>query len=403
MNAPNVMVVMVDALRFDRTGPGGLRDATPALSRFAARSVVFEHTIAQGAWTVPSVASLFTSVDPQVHRALRYQSGGRLPDDQLSDKFPTLAESFSAAGYDTAALLKSVVLTRDRGFAQGFTGWRIVEGDMADRSSATQLTDAALEWITAHQEKPFFLYLHYMDPHSNYYSPEPYYSQAMGTYKGPVDGGYNQINETYIQKGVIPTRNDLNQITAFYDAEVSYWDSEFGRMMLQLVRSGIDANTIVVVMADHGEALYEHGFFFENHLFQENIGVPLMIKAPGIAPGRVSDLSQLLDVAPTLVDLAGLPRPESWQGRSLLPALQGQPLTPMAAYSEYGPLQALISPEGKKLMVGEQGPARLFDIFKDPRELRDIASGQWKEIERLKVLLKARAASWPAQRSRLGL
>ena len=144
--------------------------------------------------------------------------------------------------------------------AQGFGDWRVVEGDMADHASAAQLTDAALEWLAVHQDKPFFLYLHYMDPHSNYYAPEPYYSQAAGKAKTAVNGGYNQINDTFVQKGVIPTVNDIRQIQAYYDAEVSYWDSEFGRLMLQLVRSGVDANTVVVVAADHGEAFFEHGF-----------------------------------------------------------------------------------------------------------------------------------------------
>jgi arylsulfatase A-like enzyme len=360
--------------------------------------VVFERTISQAAWTVPATASLLTSLDPQVHRVLRYNPDARLPDDQLSPNIPTLAEAFQEASYTTAALLKTVVVAKNRGLAQGFDSWRIVEGDMADKSSATQLTSAALDWIASYTgSRPFFLYLHYMDPHSNYLAPEPWYSQALGDYKGPITGGYNQIYNSYQEKGVIPTRVDLRQILAFYDAEIAYWDSEFGRLMVELVQSRRDQNTIVVVTADHGEAFYEHGSFFESHVFQENIAVPLIIKAPGLEPGRRNTLTESIDLAPTLLSLCGLPIPSVWQGQSQLPLSQEG-----NAYSEYGAFSALLTPAGEKLISGE-GAAQLFDLFKDSTERRNLAAGHWKDVQRLKALLEARAASWPGIRAELGL
>ena len=401
---PNVLLVVVDALRADRVFGPDAENTTPNLQRFARRSVVFPHTISSGAWTVPAMASLFTSLDPQVHRTLRYNPQERLPDDSLPGQLPTLAETFFGGGYQTSALLKAVVLAKNRGFAQGFSSWRVVEGDMADRQSAGQLTDAALEWITTmrYPERPFFLYLHYMDPHSNYLAPEPWYSEAKGSYTGPVTGVYNQIHDSYLEKGVIPTRRDLGQIGRYYDAEVRYWDSEFGRLIKDLALMGVDSNTIVVVTADHGEALYEHGGFFESGVYQENIAVPLLVKVPGVAPAQRSELVQLLDVAPTLAELVGLPAPAAWQGRSLGPALRGETWEPRSAYAEYGGIRTLIAPDGMKLIEGD-GAAKLFQIFDDPGELRDRVGGGWKELQRLRALLAERVAGWVPQRQALGL
>ncbi len=401
---PNVLLVVVDALRADRVLGAEAEKNTPNLQRLMRRSVVFPHAVSSAAWTVPAMASLFTSLDPQVHRTLRYNSNDRLPDDSLAPQLPTLAETFATGGYETAALLKAVVLAKNRGFAQGFSSWRVVEGDMADRQSASQLTDAALEWVTTEhdRERPFFLYLHYMDPHSNYLAPEPWYSEARGDYKGPVTGVYNQIHGSYLEKGVIPTRADLGQLRRYYDAEVRYWDSEFGRLIKDLAVMGVDANTIVVVTADHGEALYDHGNFFESSVYQENIGVPLVVKVPGVAAAQRNELVQLLDIAPTLADLVGLPAAAAWQGRSLVPAFRGESTEPRAAYAEYGNIRTVIAPDGLKLIEGD-GAAKIFQIFEDPGELRDRMGGGWKELQRLRALLAERVAGWEPQRRGLGL
>lgn len=400
---PNVVVIVVDALRADRLGllvEG--QDLTPGLSRLSKRSQVFSRTVSQAAWSVPATASLLTSLDPQVHRVLRYQPDQRLPDDFLADAIPTLAEQFAAAGYDTTALLKTVVVAKNRGLGQGFNTWRIVEGDMADKASATQLTEAALEYLTIRpQDKPFFLYLHYMDPHANYIAPEPYYSKAMGEYRGAVTGGYNQIYDSYVTRGVIPSRADLAQIERFYNAEVSYVDSELGRLLVSMFQQGLDPNTIVVVTADHGEALYEHDRFFESHVFQENIAVPLIIKVPGLNAAQHDALTQSIDIAPTLLELCGLPIPATFQGRSLVSLWGGGSITG-TAYAEYGPYQALLTEDGQKLIVGD-GAVKLFNILKDPQEHRDLVAGGWKEVQRMKTLLEARVASWAPLRSKLGL
>ncbi len=390
---PNVILVVVESLRADRLSPYGFteRSSTPNLERFSKRSAVFENTVTQAGWTVPAIASLFTAVDPQAHRALQFRKGKRLEADTLSDSHTTLAETFAAAGYRTQALLKSVVIDGQRGFAQGFERYDRVDGDMAEGPSAEQLTKAASAWLQGQigVEQPFFLYLHYMDPHSSYKPPEPWQTQYRGDYTGPVDGTHKQIQQDFVAGGKVPSKADRAALLSYYDGAVAYWDHQFGELMRFVVASGLDPNTIVVVASDHGEAFYEHGRFFHEHVYQENIRIPLIIKAPGIGAVRLSHWTQLIDVAPTLVDLAGLTPDPRWQGLSQAGAMRGEAPTLRTAYAEYAGYRAAIDTNGMKLILGD-GYAKLFDLSKDPTELRDISGLRMGEVNRMKTILEAR-------------
>lgn len=391
--APNVVVVLVDAMRAQNLSTYGyrLRETTPNLDRFAKRGVVFERCLSQAAWTVPAVASLFTSKDPQTHLVQRYNPKERLEMDELSPAHDTLAEVFLRAGYQTVALKKSVVIDTNRGMGQGFEINRVIGGDMAEGRSAEQLTDAAIEWMRAERDpsRPFFLYLHYMDPHSSYRAPEPYYSEARGDYGGPLTGDHKQIEDGFVKGGQKPTRADLEFLVAQYDAEIRYWDGQFGRLMQHLVVSGLDPETIVAVVADHGEAFFEHGQWFHGNVWQENLQIPFVVKAPGIAPGRYGHWTELIDVAPTLADLAGVAPGSNWQGRSQAPVMRGGPADPRPVYGEYGPQRALITPEGTKLILGDGAP-KLFKLPADPWERNDLASVRGMVVDRLKAELNAR-------------
>jgi choline-sulfatase len=411
--APNVILILVDALRADKLGPYGYtaRPTTPNLTRFASRGVVFENTISQAAWTVPSVASLFTGVDPQAHRVLRYNQSNRVEMDALSMGHQTIAEQFKGSGYSTAAIMKSIVVDSGRGFSQGFDTFTVVnpKQNQADGDSGRELTDASLAWIDQQKStgKPFFAYLHYMDSHSPYKAPEPYYSKYRAPgYAGPVSGAHMQIENDYKKPGVVPAPADIQQALALYDAEIEYWDAQFGRLMQALVANGIDANTIVVVTADHGEAFWEHGTnVFHEHLYQENIHIPFIIKGPGVKPGRYSHWTQSIDIAPTLADLAGVPKGAHWQGRSQAPVLKGTgPAVVLPVYSEYSERRTIIDPSGMKLLLGDPSGPMLFDLKKDPGEKTNLAASQPDVVNRLKGLLevrtaegKALAATFPAE------
>ncbi len=390
---PNVVVVVVDALRADHLGAYGYtrRPTTPNLDRFAGRSVVFEHCLAQGGWSVPSMASFFSGVDPQAHQVLRYNPVARLEFDTLRAGETTFAEVFQAAGYQTVALKKTVVLDPARGMMQGFDVARIVGGDMAEGRSAAELTDAATAWLDGERDpaRPFLLYLHYMDPHSSYRAPEPFYSQWTGGYDGPLTGDHMEIERWFVSGERVPTRADVRHLRALYDAEIAYWDQEFGRLMQRLVVSGLDTNTIVVVTADHGEALYEHRQWFHGDVWLENLRVPFLMKVPGVAAARYDHWTQLIDIAPTLTDLVGLPAGPRWMGRSQASVIGGGPPLVGPVYGEYGALQTLITPEGLKLTRSEGGLS-LFNLAADPHERTDLGPVRGLLVDRLLPQLDAR-------------
>lgn len=395
---PNVLIVLMDALRADVMGAYGYkkRATTPNLDRFAARSVVWEDTWSQNAWTVPCVASLFTGVDPQAHKVLRYNETGRIEMDTMSLDHQTLAEQFKAGGYTTAAFIKSKVLDSSRGFSQGFDNFQIVGGtDQAWGWSAKQLNDAAIPWLLAQKgaAKPFFAYLHFMDVHSPYKAPEPWYSKYK-TGPSKLSGAHVEI-EKMAKDGVVPTADDIERLYALYDAELEYFDTEFGRLMGELVASGLDQNTIVVFTADHGEAFYEHQQWFHGNLYQENIHIPAIVKAPGLAAGRMSGNTQQIDLAPTLADLAGVAKGANWMGRSQAAAMKtGRSVTGLA-YSEWGE-QRMVVDENKLKLIINDGPVKLYDLKADPKEKTNLASSRAADVTRLRGLLDARYAQGKA-------
>jgi arylsulfatase A-like enzyme len=396
-SGPNVIVVVVDAMRADRLGPyGATRDTTPNLNRFAGRSVVFEHVVTQSAWTVPAVTSLLTSLDPLSHRVLRYNPSQRLEMDQLAASEDTLAEMFKSAGYQTVALKKTVVVDTNRGLTQGFDVNRIIGGQMAEGTSAQELTDAASAWLGTERDpsRPFLMYLHYMDPHSSYRAPEPWYSKYKGGYSGSLTGDHMEIERRFVQNKEKASEADIAYLKGLYDAEIEYWDSQFGRFMQQLVVSGLDANTIVAVVSDHGEAFAEHGQWFHGDVWQENVHIPWIVKVPGVTPGRRAAWSQIIDVAPTLADLAGVPRGQRWQGRSHAANIvnAAAPAPGGSVYTEYGNYRALISADGMKLVLG-YGNAKLYNLQSDPHETNDLAPVRGMLVDRLKAEIEARTAA----------
>lgn len=395
----NVIVILVDTLRADKLNAFGYtqRTTTPNLTRFASRSMAFDNTISAAGWTIPSVASVFTGVDPQAHKVLRYKQTERVEMDNLSLDHQTIAEQFQAAGYTTAGIMKSIVIDSSRGFSQGFDTFEVVnpKQNQADGDSARELTDRAISWLdqTKTGGKPFFLYMHYMDPHSPYKAPEPFYSKYKDpAYNGPVSGAHMQIENDYKKSGKMPSEADIKQMLALYDAEIEYWDSQFGRFMQNLVTTGLDANTIVVVMADHGEAFFEHGMnVFHEHVYQENIHVPLLIKVPGGKTGKVKEWTQNIDVPPTLTELAGVQKGQYWQGRSLAPVLMGTGKAPSGnVYSEWSDFRTLVDPSGLKIIVGVPGGPWLFDLNADPGEKNNLAASRPADVTRLKAALEER-------------
>ncbi len=400
---PNILMILVDTLRRDRLTPYGYgKDTTPEMARWLAeRGTVAEDAYSQAPWTLPSVVSLFTG---------RYPGellGSDLASYGVPPRLQPLAERLAAAGFVTAGFLANPTLHVGAGFERGFQTFYAPPADVEWlRRHAEDVNRHALPWIAAHQDggRPFFLYLHYIDPHDPYDNPDVVGNHSPfddGNYTGPVAGDW--VHGVYSGKIVLPDPpRDIAHLSALYDAEVHYVDRYVGQVLASL-RPAVLANTLVVLTADHGEELFDHGGWKHGQtLYDEQIHVPLLWRWDGhIAAGRrLAGTVRLLDVAPTLAAAAGAPPDPGWEGANLLPALTGAaPLAERPAFSQGlsgGPLRAAAVLGHEKLIVfnheepfqpgdalqdhlWRQDLARLrrvehYDLAADPRERHDLAA-----------------------------
>lgn len=299
---PHVLLVTIDTLRADRLGCYGHAAArTPVLDALASRGVRFATAVAHTPLTAPSHASILSGLTPPRH-GVRDNGGFTFPED-----LPTLSEAFRAAGFETAAFVSGFPLDRRFGFTRGFDLYddRLARGDDPRRAAyvertADATTSSVLRWLESRPEpgRPFFLWVHYFDPHAPYEAPIPH--------------------------------------TDPYDGEVAFADAALGTLLRRLDERDELARTITLVTADHGESLGEHGE--DTHgvfIYDATLRVPWIMAGPGLPRGRVvSTVARGIDVAPTLLDLAGIDSRPVMEGRSLRPAAGGKEMADAPAYVE---------------------------------------------------------------------
>ncbi|MGH9447572.1 MAG: sulfatase, partial [Terriglobia bacterium] len=304
----NVLLITLDTVRADHLScyaPGHAR--TPNLDALAARGARFKHATVQVPLTIPSHACIMTGTYPPVNRV-------RGMDGFVLDKsHPTIASLTQAAGFATAAFVGSTVLDRRFGFSNGFTtyndnmGKGIVEGGLPGvfpEVRASVVTDRAIAWLRSNGNKKFFLWCHYYDAHAPYWPPEPY-------------------RRLYA--------HDL------YSGEIAYTDSQVGRLFDFLKGQNVLGRTLIVVTADHGESLGEHGEATHGiFLYDSTLHVPLIIAGPGIPAGKViAEQARSIDILPTIMEFLRLKCPSEAQGVSLWPVMQhGTPVRSNYSYSE---------------------------------------------------------------------
>jgi choline-sulfatase len=340
-DAPSVLLISVDTLRSDRVGAYGARyGATPVLDALAAQGLRCEKAISPVPITLPAHATLFTGLYPPRH-GVRHNGIFRLAPERI-----TLAERFRDAGYATAAVVGAVVLEKRYGLDQGFDRYDDrFAGEQANATGylerpAAEVTAAALRWL-AEEKGPFFLFAHYYDPHAAYHPPAPFAERFAG---------------------------------APYEGEIASVDAAIGALLDGLRASGRLARTIVVVTADHGESLGEHGERTHSYgLYDATLSVPLVFAGPGVPEGRtLPGVVSLASVAPTVLALAGLPPLPETDGEDLrlrlaAPAEGSAYAETLATQLDHGwaPLHALRTP----LVHYVRAPrAELYDVKADPRE-----------------------------------
>ena len=392
--APNVVVVVVDTLRADRLGCyGDGRGLTPFLDALAARGVAFRNAYAPAPWTNPSVASLLTSRFPSQHGAVAFES-------VLADTEVTLAEKLRAAGYRTGAFSANGGIAGGLGFAQGFETYRAhmpkaVAGVsnllwMPLRGDA--LNAETIEWLDrpgSSRGGPVFLYVQYMEPHTPYDPPAEVLARVTAGEPAP---DVTAVNRLTILAHVNPVQAEqVHAITRVYDAEVASVDARIRELFAALEQRGVLRNALVIVTADHGEEFNEHGVIGHGMtLYEPAIRVPLIVVVPGAAHGAVVDeVVSLVDVAPTVLEVAGIAPPPAFEGRSLRPLLASRDArAPGLAYVERIPQRIDESPEhphaaalvvgSDKLIAGAHGEREAYRLDVDPDERNETGVDEAK-------------------------
>nr|MDJ0867385.1 sulfatase [Myxococcota bacterium] len=394
---PDVLLLLLDTLRADALGVHGAAPSpSPALDALAAESVVFERAIAAAPWTVPSVIALLSGRHPSSFDPDR---GRPRPDLRLATGVPTLPQALRAAGYHVAGFTKNPLVGPGSGLEAGFEVYEHVGGDDAELRSGAQLVDATLRWARVFGawrrdggDAPFFLSVHFMDPHVDYLPPRAFRSPETRAYRGPFDGRAATLHRM-TRSGPGPADGEIAQMRRLYRDEVAYLDAQVARLLAGLTALGLldPRQSVLVVTSDHGEQFGEHGRFEHGDLHVENVHVPLWIRAPGLAPRRVPQVVAGVDLTPTLLDLLGLPPLAGQEGRSVAPLLRGDPLSERPAVTEYGGATRVTGARWSLLRNGD-GSEELYDGVADPREREDRAGAATPERAVLEAALAEHAA-----------
>jgi arylsulfatase A-like enzyme len=402
--APNVLIVLIDALRADRLGCYGYsRNTSPNIDEIARAGWRFDAAFAQSNWTKPSVAALITglyprqtSVSPDTWSHAGAQ--GEVLVDSLSPQHLTLAEFLGALGYETGAFGENHHLLRKLGFAQGYlthewrepmlTGSAFTKFTKKFRSGFTAewISDHFVKWLGSTKGPKFFAYLHHINVHWPYTSPPPFAGMFMKT-RPTEDFNSTKFMVRAIegirgQSGRAPSAETLRAMSDAYDEGIRHVDSEIGRIMRVLKQRGLYDNTLIVITADHGEEFMEHGLLGHGKaLYDESIRVPLVIKFPcpgsRCGPRTVTTQVELVDVFPTVVREVGRTPPASMPGTVLYEEASARKFV----FSETAQSIALRTPERKWIYDKQHDSGKLFDLRTDARELNDIA-GQQAETAR---------------------
>ena len=423
-DTPDVVLVTIDTIRADRLNCYGGGARTPAMDRLAAEGVLFDNAISQVPITNPSHLSLLSSRYP--HKT------GVLDNVHVRPAgLSTIVDEFKGRGYETTAFVSSFTLDSRFGFGKGFDIYdddssaikgfqglalvRAAEGllrgikcpvfrRLALERNAARTNREVFSWLGERAESPLFLWVHYFDPHGPYTPPSPYSGMYYaGTRNDPENRSMDGI-ELPGWAADMGEFTDIEYPIAQYDAEITYTDAELGRLVREL--DGMLGDYILVVAGDHGENLTEHGDYFTHgdRLYDEQVRVPLIIRRRGqVRPAVVDSVVENIDIAPTVMEMAGFDIPETFEGESLVPLMRGEggraregALSATALRREDGSLDIAYRTGRYKLIMKAGEESELYDLESDPGERRDIAGERGDLVkvyeEKVRSALSASAA-----------
>ncbi len=388
---PNIVFITIDTLRADRLQVYGHdRNTSPHLAELAERGVVFDQAIAQAPWTLPSLATLHTGLYPRQHGAVRYET--RLSDDAL-----TVAEAMKKLGYATAAIVAHRPANRRHGFGQGFDFFdeSSIRGHRAKTSG--KVSKRAIEQLREFgRDKPFFLWLHYFDPHESYMRHRRYgYADEYMNDRFPKKG-IDAPKDKHDALDADLRRTFVDYALAVYDEEIAFTDEWIGRVVEELKRLNAFDNTVFVVTSDHGELFSEHGRFAHGKdTYEELVRVPLIIAGAiddALKGSVVKERVELAMVPATILTLAGDAEPP-FRGPDLLSVARGDATVPVVftqgliGRSAAERKDAVYVGRHKLVYHNDDGTLELFDLEDDPKEQKNIVADP-KHSELVAVLRK---------------
>ncbi len=360
-----VILITIDSLRADRLGAyGSRRNVTPNLDALTKESVVFQRAYTGAPTTRLAIPMLVTGrYLPEIRWNKNLHPWG------VAQENVTIGETFRAAGWKTAAFVTAWMFKREWGYVQGFQhidtrfAYGFGRGKVYTSVTSPQIVEAALRWIGRNRREKIFAWMHLFDPHISYTPHE-----------GIPNFGEGSIG--------------------LYDGEVFFTDRALGTLFARLRALGLEDRTAIVVMADHGEMLGEHGQTVHNTVvWEEAARIPLLFRVPGVRPRRVRSVTSHIDVTPTLLDLARIDRGrEQLSGASLVPELLGMEDAGREIVTEVrypSAMRALVGPRYKLTENMRTGTVALYDLSQDPGEIRDVASDHAAIAQRMRSKLKA--------------
>ncbi len=433
-NRTSVLLITIDTLRADHVGAYGYSQArTPQLDNLAKRGVLFREVVTPHRLTGPSHASILTGLLPEKHGVLKNMV-------RISEHFPTIADLLGSKGYVTASFVSSwTTLDSACGLPSHF---HIYDDDIGEISwfpevayritllhyikkalraffrfnifyagiyrSASRTTDSAISWLERNNKYPFFIWVHLFDPHLPYRPPKEYIAEAFRNYKGPVSGNWYFLSASEQAKMVTSPEN-MKQMIALYDAEISYADHQVGRLVDAAERMAPGGRLLTIVTADHGESMGEHRLYWGRDLYDPTLLVPLVMVPPDDElkpPLVIKDQVRIIDIAPTMLELLDLEPLKMMDGRSLVGLIKDNLPFQESAKSEIYPNteehtcpSSSIRYKGWKLIVRapcldrrdytwDDESQELYNLAEDPSEESNLASTSPKELKNLEEELE---------------
>jgi len=381
--ARNLILISLDTVRPDHLGAYGYdKDTSPTFDRLAAEGALFPDTVAVSPWTLPSNATLLTGVYPLHHGARSFHT-------VLAEGVPSLPELLGQAGFQTAAIVSSIAIDETSGLDRGFDFFRYVsewqnlpDGERHPRDPGRDVTRNAIQWLSGRGDARFFLFIHHYDAHSDYSPRDEYRRLFAGDYSGSVTGSTDQLMEVVEGRRRL-SEADVAHLTQLYDAGIRQLDAEIAKLLRYLDEQHLTQDTAILVTSDHGEEFMEHGgVLHARTYYREVIDVPLVVVGPGVPPGWRSDaVASHIDIAPTLLGLAGLPVPSTMDGLDLA-RHWGRGARPpgdriLFAEADHGnetidQYRMVRTARYKLILNRKNGAARFFDLVADRDERDDV-------------------------------